>query len=88
MTGGCRGYCVLKIPTAHEEPVTGFAGLSGRLVSFSKSMSMSDLGSLQIEFHRIGSMIRNIRLRLVALEAFQSRNSAKKKDSAFKSLGS
>jgi hypothetical protein len=43
ITGGCRGYYVLKAPIAHDEPVTGFAGLSGRPVSFSQGVSMSDL---------------------------------------------
>ena len=46
ITGGCRVYYVLKAPIAHDEPVTGFAGLSGRPVSFSQGGSMSDLVGL------------------------------------------
>lgn len=34
MTGAGRGYCMLKVPCAHDPVVTGFAGLTGKPVSF------------------------------------------------------
>jgi hypothetical protein len=35
MTGKGLGFCILRIPGAPEEPFVGFAGESGRPVSFS-----------------------------------------------------
>ena len=77
MTGGSRGYCVLKTPIAKSEPVTGFVGLSGRPVSFSQSGFKLNLSSLRIEFQRIGGMIDHIRRRLLVLETMQSEGSVR-----------
>ena len=87
MTGGSRGYCVLKTPIAKDEPVTGFAGLSGRPVSFSQSGFRPKLPSLRTEFQRIERMIHNIRSRMVVLETMQSGEFDKRKASAFKCNG-
>jgi hypothetical protein len=87
MTGGSRGYCVLKIPSKHDEPVTGFAGLSGRPVSLSQGGFRPKLATLRIEFQRIGRMIDNIRRRMLVLETMQSGAFDKEKASAFKRQG-
>jgi hypothetical protein len=34
MTGRMLGYCILKIPDTPAEPITGFAGETGRPVCF------------------------------------------------------
>jgi hypothetical protein len=33
MTGNGRGYCVLQVPAAPDEPLSGFVGLQGRPVA-------------------------------------------------------
>lgn len=49
MTGKGRGHCILKIPSTPEEPVTGFAGESGRPVHFFLDESTSDIGTGEME---------------------------------------
>jgi hypothetical protein len=43
MTGKRRGCCILKIPDTPEEPVTGFAGESGRPVRFLMDKKRPDI---------------------------------------------
>jgi hypothetical protein len=49
MTGKSRGCCILKIPDTPEEPVTGFAGESGRPVRFLIEKKRPDIGIEALE---------------------------------------
>ncbi len=44
MTGKRKGCCILKIPNTPEEPVTGFAGESGKPVRFFINEIKPDIG--------------------------------------------
>lgn len=70
MTGGARGYCVLKVPESPEEPMTGLAGKDGvpvRTASFFQSDSV--LAHLRMQAAHIENTLSSIRLRINQLEA-------------------
>jgi hypothetical protein len=68
MTGGCRGYCILKVDDKPGEPVKGFAGLQGRPVCRFPGSIHTDLASLHAQLGQISAMIRTARIRIKTLE--------------------
>jgi len=69
MTGGSRGYCLLKFSGAPNEPLTGFAGLSGYPVRFRSREFEAELESLQAHIRRVKAAVRSLQSRVTALEA-------------------
>jgi hypothetical protein len=69
MTGGGRGYCVLKMPSAPDEAPSGFAGFSARPVTIGVVFGGNKLEALRAQAQRIRVAIRSIESRLAMLEA-------------------
>ena len=77
MTGGGRGFCLLKFPGAPNESLTGFVGQSGHPVRLRFHGIGADLESLQARIWNVETAIRCIQRRVGALEAThtETRNS-------------
>ena len=60
MTGRCRGECMLKIPRASSEPVTGYAGRSGLPVRISHEGARKEILSLRKRIGQIEAKIDRI----------------------------
>jgi hypothetical protein len=76
MTGRGRGGCVLKAPSLPGEPVTGFAGWSGRPVSWLPSNREVDLAYLRSQAQRIAVALANVRRRIASLGERRGKTSA------------
>jgi hypothetical protein len=70
MTGGGRGFCVLRAPRKPDESVTGFAGLSGRPVSGCRLRPAMELAWLRARAERLQTVLGAMRDRLGHREAF------------------
>ena len=68
MSGGCRGYCALKVPRGSGEPVVGFAGLTGRPVSLFLDGFDPNLSVLRNTIMQIERRVNSLRYRLIALD--------------------
>jgi len=68
MSGGVRGLCILKLPQKPDEPVTGFAGQSGRRVFISSASHTTDVMNLKSRVQYIGAMLNHLRSRVYNLE--------------------
>lgn len=68
MTGGGRGFCILKVPGGSRERLTGFAGVQGRPVG-STAADGAELRRLRREAHRIEAILCDIRNRIEHLQA-------------------
>lgn len=64
MTGGGRGFCVLRVPSKPDESVTGFAGLSGRPVSGCRLRPAMELASLRARAERLQAVLGAMRDRI------------------------
>ena len=60
MTGRCRGECMLKIPRASSEPVTGYAGRAGLPVRISREGARKEIMSLRERIGEIEAKIDKI----------------------------
>jgi hypothetical protein len=69
MTGGGRGFCVLKAPGKPDESVTGFAGLSGRPVSGCWLRPATELAWLHARAERLRTVLGAVRDRIGQQEA-------------------
>jgi len=69
LTGEGRGFCLLRIPRAPDEPVSGFAGSSGYPVCFRPPAIQTDPESVQAQIRGIETTIRGMKYRLTALAA-------------------
>jgi hypothetical protein len=69
LTGQGRGFCVMKVPEAPDEPLTGFAGRSGAPVRFDPAGAAPSGASSADRMRRIASDIRRLRRRIEALRA-------------------
>ena len=69
MSGGGRGFCVLKMSQRSEEPVTGFAGEAGWPVGGFLSWREAELANLKARNRQIETTLRAIRRRIELLEA-------------------
>lgn len=70
MTGRARGYCMLKVPKAPEEPMVGIAGIEGRPVTVeSCSPGERALAHLRQQAAYIENALNFIRNRICHLEA-------------------
>lgn len=72
LTGEGRGFCLLKLPLAPDEPISGFAGRSGYSVRVWPPADRTDLEALRTQIMRIETAIRGMNRRLTALEAWPS----------------
>ena len=68
MTGRGNGFCILRISGASGEPVTGFAGISGKPVSASTDKPRTNLMLLRTQVRRIEIRLGGIWRRVVALD--------------------
>ena len=68
MTGAGRGYCILKIPAASDEGLTGFAGLVGYPLDFQPDWMTDESDALRLNLRRIEFALQDLDLRLSALE--------------------
>jgi hypothetical protein len=68
MTGRGGGFCILRISEASGEPVTGFAGISGRPVSASADKPRPDLMFLRTKVRHMEKRLGDIRRRVDALD--------------------
>jgi hypothetical protein len=67
MTGGGRGFCLLKLSGRPDEPLSGFAGRSGLPVRLWPEEIGMDLTSLSLRAQRLEAELRDMRRRIVAL---------------------
>jgi len=70
MTGGGRGFCVLRAPSKPDESVTGFAGLSGRPVSGCRLRAAMELAWLRPRAERLQTVLGAMGGRIGHREAF------------------
>ena len=68
LTGGGRGFCVLRLPNRPGEPSTGFAGRAGCPVS-QPFDGEAELAHLRSQALQIKGILRHIRGRIERLEA-------------------
>lgn len=68
MTGGGMGYCMLKLPGASDEPLTGFAGLAGHPLGFQPDGRTDEIDALRLNLCRIQLALQELDLRLSAME--------------------
>lgn len=71
MSGGGRGYCILKNPRTYGDALTGFAGLTGKPVTFSPVSSSDDIASLHFRARQVHLAIQGIHRRITILEAIK-----------------
>jgi hypothetical protein len=76
MTGGGRGYCVLRLPRSAHEPVEGFVGAAGRPVACFPHREHTEFAHLRYQARRIELAIEDLRRRLTGLEASWTRGTA------------
>jgi len=74
MTGAYRGYCILKEPRTCGDALTGFAGLTGKPVTFSPVSSLDDIASLHFRVRQVQLAIQGIHRRITILEAIKQGN--------------
>jgi hypothetical protein len=67
MTGGGRGFCVLRLPRSADEPVEGFAGAAGRPVRIVPDARRTEVASLRRRVVELERMVRGVRERVTAL---------------------
>jgi hypothetical protein len=67
MKGRGGGYCLLKLPGSPDEPLSGFAGRSGRPVRLWTDGMEADLASLSLPAQRLEAELRAMRRRIMAL---------------------
>ena len=70
MTGGGRGFCVLKMPRSPDEPTVGYAGRAGWPV-VQAGAPKAEVPGLRSEARRIEAALCAIRGRIGMLEAKQ-----------------
>ena len=70
MTGGGRGFCVLKTPRSPDEPIVGFAGRAGWPVVQAVGPK-AEMAGLRGEARRIEAALCAIRGQIGMLEAKQ-----------------
>ena len=70
MTGGGRGFCVLKMPRSPDKPIVGFAGRAGWRVVQAVGPK-AEVAELRSEARRIEAALRAIRGQIGMLEAKQ-----------------
>jgi len=68
MTGGGRGFCILRLPNRPGEPVVGAGGRMGRPVGRTPQ-GEDELAILRRQADRIEAILRAIRGRIERLEA-------------------
>ena len=73
MTGGGRGYCILKMPRTYGEALTGFAGLTGEQVTILPDSSWDDVDSLHFRDGQVQLALHCINRRITTLEAIKQR---------------
>ena len=72
MTGGGRGFCVLKLPNRPEEPIAGLAGWTGWPISRPFD-GEAELAHLRSQALRIEGILRVIRSRIERLKPSRRR---------------
>jgi hypothetical protein len=70
MTGGGRGFCILKMPRSPDEPLVGFSGRAGWPVGQVVGPK-AEVAGLRSEVRRIEAALCAIRGRIGMLEAKQ-----------------
>jgi len=68
VTGGGLGFCLLKMPDTVNEPITGFAGLSGRPVACFQNRPETELFSLRADVYRFQMMVDELKRRISMAE--------------------
>jgi len=68
ITGGGRGFCMLKIPDTTNETITGFAGISGRPVVCLQKRSETELACLRANFQHLQVILDRIHCDINILE--------------------
>lgn len=68
MTGGGRGFCVLKVPPTPTESIAGVAGSAGWSVS-NATDAQTELARLQLDTQRIEVGLRALYSQVEHLEA-------------------
>ncbi len=75
ITGGGRGFCMLKMPDTANEPITGFAGLSGRPVACLQNRSGTELVCLRANVQRLQMILDGLQRHIGILETNRTRSS-------------
>jgi hypothetical protein len=68
MTGGGRGYCVLRLPRSANEPVEGFAGAAGRPIRNPDTARQAEAALLRRRVAELELRVRAVRDRITALQ--------------------
>ena len=68
MTGGGRGFCVLKVPPTPAEPISGVAGSTGWSV-FGATEAKAELTRLRLQAQNIEMGLRALHSQIERLEA-------------------
>jgi hypothetical protein len=74
ITGGGRGFCMLKIPDTANEPITGFAGLSGHPVACLQHRSETELACLRANVDRLQVILNGLQRDIGILETNRMRS--------------
>ena len=75
ITGGGRGFCILKMPDTANEPITGFAGLSSRPVVCLQNRSETELLCLRANVQRLQMILDGLQRHIGILETNPTRSS-------------
>jgi hypothetical protein len=68
MTGGGRGYCVLRLPRSPDEHVEGFVGAAGWPVHDPDGTRQAEAALLRRRVAELERMVRGVRERITALQ--------------------
>ena len=69
MTGGGRGYCVLKVSGSQDKTRIGFAGLSGTPINALPDFLGSEIAHLHFKIRQMQFALRNLDWRIKTLES-------------------
>lgn len=69
MTGGGKGYCIVKIPRTPDEALTGFSGLACTPLVLLPDSSSHDIVSLRFRVLQVKLALQEIDRRISVLEA-------------------
>jgi len=72
MTGGSRGFCVLRLPNSTGEPFTGLAGRAGWPVGHIAEEKV-ELAHLRGQAQQVEAILRSIHSRIERLQLAQRR---------------
>lgn len=74
MTGGGKGYCMVRVPGPPDEAITGFSGLAGNPLILSADSPREESASLRFRLLQVQLALRELDRRASALEGLAQAN--------------